>query len=358
MVTFNRNMKRVRPTGGVQQDDEDELRRIAEQRVAPMPITGATSASLAAPKATEPEFVPQKPVEAAPKNRLTRRAPRNIIGAGEPTEEMGPGTVIPVPSGTSTVDAAAEQKENMGGLDLPGGQVEGLKNLEVDPELQRIASERKAMQDELASGKQKALMQANARSGLAGMGLAGGTSALNADISRTQDRSAALAMMDFDRGARDEGREDKRIENEAKRNKSDDEWRKIQQEVALNEIEDMEGRDVDGDGDIAGVDKKTVSADEREADSKKERTDIVAGIKDGSGTESDPYGGMLNHLDEGTLRDLAGAGTKFTNVEVVRTDTIKARDSDGNWYYFQIPPEHQGDNSTSAKWFSDTVRGG
>lgn len=94
--------------------------------------------------------------------------------------------------------------------------------------------ERKAAEDELKVAKAKALQAANARASLGGLGLSGATSALNSDISRTQDRTAIEAMADLGRKQRDE------------------DFQAIQRQAAIDDLEDAQDEDVDGDGFVNG----------------------------------------------------------------------------------------------------------
>lgn len=96
-------------------------------------------------------------------------------------------------------------------------------------------AERKAREDELRVSKEKALQQADARSGLGGFGLSGASAALRSDLGRQHDRNAAITMGDLGRRQRDE------------------EWKIRQREVALWELEAEMDRDLDGDGKVAGV---------------------------------------------------------------------------------------------------------
>lgn len=90
--------------------------------------------------------------------------------------------------------------------------------------------EMQARKDELAAAKQKALMQGEARAGLAGMGLSGGSAALANDIGRTQDRNATLALGELSKRQRDE------------------EFQFKQRQAAIWALEDEAGTDIDGDG--------------------------------------------------------------------------------------------------------------
>jgi hypothetical protein len=120
------------------------------------------------------------------------------------------------------------------GMDPSGGNssdddLDGLARTRAERE-----KERRAAEEELRLGKQKALQQANARAGLGGFGLSGGTAALVSDIGRQQDRSATLAMADLGRRQRDE------------------DFTAIQRLAAITDLEDAYQQDLDGDGRIAG----------------------------------------------------------------------------------------------------------
>lgn len=139
-----------------------------------------------------------------------------------------------------------------GGVQYTGGKADGrdAKDKQAEAGMKRQAEgddldqlarsrlerekERKAAADELAAGKQKALAQGAARAGLGGFGLSGASATLQSDIGRTQDRSATLAMAQLDRGQRDE------------------DFLAIQRQAALDDLEDAQGKDLDGDGKVAG----------------------------------------------------------------------------------------------------------
>lgn len=59
--------------------------------------------------------------------------------------------------------------------------------------------ERAAFQQELEANRAKAMQQAEARAGLAGMGLSGATGQLVSDVGRQQQRAGQLAMGEFER---------------------------------------------------------------------------------------------------------------------------------------------------------------
>lgn len=143
-----------------------------------------------------------------------------------------------------------------GGVQYTGGKADsrdardkqaeaGMKRQAEGDDLDQLArsrlereKERKAAADELAAGKQKALAQGAARAGLGGFGLSGASATLQSDIGRTQDRSATLAMAQLDRGQRDE------------------DFLAIQRQAALDDLEDAQGKDLDGDGKVAGEEER------------------------------------------------------------------------------------------------------
>lgn len=106
---------------------------------------------------------------------------------------------------------------------------------------QRQEQERLAAQQELAAGKARALQNSAARSGMAGLGLSGGTSALQGDISRTQDRTAVQTMTDLTSRQREE-----------QRAQEDRTFTQQQQLAALNDMEAADGVDYNSDGSIDG----------------------------------------------------------------------------------------------------------
>lgn len=141
-----------------------------------------------------------------------------------------------------------------------GGDDEGME----DVARARLEAEQKAEQDaaraELEAGKAKNLMIQNARAQLGGFGLSGATASLESDIARKADRSITLAMGDLKRSGRDEGREDRRIDNaekranaEEQRAQTNDEWMAVQRRMAISLLEEEMGEDLNNDG-VEGFD--------------------------------------------------------------------------------------------------------
>lgn len=149
----------------------------------------------------------------------------------------------------------------MGDENKPTGG-DDAEDLEAIARAREDKAERDAAAAEMKAGKAKALMMANARAQLAGMGLSGATAALEGDISRTQDRSAVLADAELARNQRDEGREDRRLESEETRADADAAFLAMQRKLAVNLLEEQSGQDEDGDGDVNDV----TSEEQRKAD--------------------------------------------------------------------------------------------
>jgi hypothetical protein len=152
---------------------------------------------------------------------------------------MMPGMPTPKPApDTSKQDAIAAAKDQAraemaaNAKDTPMGGTADIDELaRTRAERER---ERRAAEEELRLGKQRAIQQADARAGLGGFGLSGATSAQLSNVARAQDRTATLTLADLDRRQRDE------------------DFQAVQRRAALDDLEDAQGRDLDGDGLIAG----------------------------------------------------------------------------------------------------------
>ena len=90
--------------------------------------------------------------------------------------------------------------------------------------------ERAAFQQELEANRAKAMQQAEARAGLAGMGLSGATGQLVSDVGRQQQRAGQLALGEFDR------------------QQAAADFLEIQRKVDIWDVEQAENQDIDGDG--------------------------------------------------------------------------------------------------------------
>lgn len=170
--------------------------------------------------------VPQAPGTAAPRDPTAGRT----VQPGD--------AVTPKPPGSSSGKLPRDLIGNIGdagkGMNPDAGKA-------AEDELDDLArtraereKERKAAEEELRLGKQRAVQQADARAGLAGFGLSGATSAQVSNVARAQDRTATLTLADLDRRQRDE------------------DFQAIQRKAALADLEDAYGEDIDGDGRIAG----------------------------------------------------------------------------------------------------------
>lgn len=123
------------------------------------------------------------------------------------------------PTPTEPAEAAAPEEEE------DGDDWDDLFDVQ-----ERQREERQALEEELASRRAEALQQADARAGLAGMGLSGASAALRGDVARVQDREADLAMANLGR------------------QQSDEAWQQLQRSIALWDFEEEDGVDYDGDG--------------------------------------------------------------------------------------------------------------
>lgn len=134
-------------------------------------------------------------------------------------------------------DATAANKAQNGGAYVPG-DLSDLARMQLDQQHEYAAREA-----DLKASKAQALQQAEARAGLGGMGLSGGTAALVGDVSRVQDRGVTEDLMDLARSQRGE------------------QFDFVKQQAALDDLETSENRDIDGDGKVAGVKADGITGD-------------------------------------------------------------------------------------------------
>lgn len=187
-----------------------------------------------------PQIQPKK-TPAVEEDEITALARARLAKAAPPAAPAQNSTNVPL--GQAVADVARNTPSRLGEISpkpttprgtvpnraAPPDEMDALSRDRLDRE-----AERKAAADELARGKANALQAADARAGLGGFGLSGGTAALQGDIGRTQDRSATLAMAEFDRRQRD------------------DDFTSVQRQAALDDLESASDTDYDGDGMIGG----------------------------------------------------------------------------------------------------------
>ena len=158
------------------------------------------------------------------------------------------GGALTTPSPMQSGAAASTGSSNLGSAQRTGvhsvSPHPGAYSLATDDEndvgdLARMKAEHDkelaATQEQLAASKAQALQTTAAKSGAAGFGLSGASAALQGDVGAAQDRNAVLTLADL-RGKQND-------ENSAE----------LQREVALNDAEESDDRDLNHDGFINGV---------------------------------------------------------------------------------------------------------
>lgn len=192
----------------------------------------------------------------------------------------------------------------------PADEVDDLARTRAERE-----KERRAAEEELRLGKQRAVQQTDARAGLAGFGLSGATSAQLSNVARAQDRTATLTLADLDRRQRDE------------------EFQAIQRMAALDDLEEAQDKDIDNDGDIAGRTPKDITRDEKEAD----RAAVIEGRTDADAKlyEQFPPGMRVEKNPDGSYSGYTpGSNYAFkmtkAQYEAYRNAEIRRRARGGN----------------------------
>lgn len=139
---------------------------------------------------------------------------------------------------------------------------------DVESLTQQQAREREAAQAEFKATRQKALGDVAARAGLGGFGLSGASAALASDVGRQQQRAETLGLAQL------------RQQQLAEQRKT------LQFDATLDELEAEQGRDIDGDGQVAG---RPVVDVERENFGQQKLDEVLdAAVSSGSGTAEDP----------------------------------------------------------------------
>jgi hypothetical protein len=154
--------------------------------------------------------------------------------------------------------------------------------------------ERAAFQQELEANRAKAMQQAEARAGLAGMGLSGATGQLVSDVGRQQQRAGQLAMGEFER------------------QQSAAQFRDVQRQASIWDLEQAENQDIDGDG-FRG----NPALDERPGDPESQPTKDVRTGKGGRMSQEQVAQALLES-DSVRLEDLpeASLADQFNNSNV------------------------------------------
>lgn len=137
---------------------------------------------------------------------------------------------------------------------------DGLEFGEIARIREQQERERAAMREDRERSRAEAILDADSRAGLGGMGLSGATSALIGDTARVQDRETTLQEAALGRQHRDE------------------EWLARQRQIALWDFELADGRDYDGDGEYgppgdeeAEDDEDTPQNDARQESAERQR---------------------------------------------------------------------------------------
>jgi hypothetical protein len=208
--------------------DDKDLDAIVAARMAQQRVNTAKTAQAATVK---PMMLPR---EGAPGSRApldpdasssSSSSPRGPRGGPEAPQASVRAAAAPAP--VSAGNPALIAKREKAGSD---DDVETLAEVRA-----RHERERKAAEEQLRVDKAKALQGAGARAGLTGLGLSGGSAALQADIGRASDRGAILTMADLGR------------------KQSDEDFQAIQRQAAIDDLEDAQDKDLDGDGDVNGA---------------------------------------------------------------------------------------------------------
>lgn len=130
----------------------------------------------------------------------------------------------PANAGPNAAPSPTAPKQSNTGVPA-NGNVDSLAALK-----QQQQADYTATRQQLAADKAKALQQAGASAGAAGMGLDGATTALGADTARVADRQNTLTLADL------------------RKSQGDEQFSWTQRQAALDDIESSENVDVDGDG--------------------------------------------------------------------------------------------------------------
>jgi hypothetical protein len=169
---------------------------------------------------------PPDPDASSSSSSSSSSSPRGPRGGPVAPQASARAAAAPAPVSSAGNPALAVKREKVGSDD----DVETLAEVRA-----RHERERKAAEEQLRVDKAKALQGAGARAGLTGLGLSGGSAALQADIGRASDRGAILTMADLGR------------------KQSDEDFQAIQRQAAIDDLEDAQDKDLDNDNDVNGV---------------------------------------------------------------------------------------------------------
>lgn len=267
-----------------------------------------------------------------------------------------PTTITPPPMTTLPGARFGQQPPSLAGHTIGGNDPNDLTDLAgLRMEQQK---QMQALKDQEAADRAHAEQNAGAASGLGGFGLSGASATLQSDIGRTQDRTAAQAQGDL------------------ASQQATDQFRLVQRQAALNDLEVSEDRDLDGDGKVDGQpvggaigDGNTTNnpgTHEPGTDTKnpKDRGAMAARVSEGgTGAPDDPYGGIGGYGDSSqqVIDTLKADGTTFsyerTEYGAINGERyIIAVGSDGKTYKFKVPGSGVGkdmpNDPDGRKWFS------
>lgn len=213
-----------------------------------------------------------------------------------------------------------------------------------DPIQQQYDAELKALQEQKASSTAQAILGARAKGGLFGEGGSGAETGQENDIRNVSDRNETLAEADLAHKYRGE-----QIEQENASQQRD------AFNLAMTQLEDEYGIDLNKDGKVG---TKGLSPDDASGQTATGDVATVAQTMSGTGTNSDPYGGM-GGASAGKVAELKQAGAKlsFDHTEqglIPPFDKyVVATDQNGNVYKFVVDGKHKNDRDGDiASWFA------
>ena len=179
--------------------------------------------------------------------------------------------------------------------------------------------EKAAFGQELEAQRAKAMQQAEARAGAAGMGLSGATGQLVSDVGRQQTRAGQLAMGDFERA------------------QAQAQFQDIQRKASIWNSEQAENQDLDGDGFRGNPDLKEQPGDPEAGVVSDEQKRVLGSLNvndysifdpdTGPGTEQEPYS-----ITSDQISALAAQGFRLTPTQKKLGGKVTYIDQYGNYY--------------------------
>lgn len=311
------------------EEDDPDLRALAEDRVNAKRAAAGGAPSPARNTSPFANVTAQRQNfgggGGAPNQPRDPRPPTPTLGQGPqaptlappaplaPPPEKDPGMGIPGYGGTDSIGTNPPKEDDLSEL------------ARMQLEQQKEYSAREA---DLKASKARAMQQAEARAGLGGLGLSGGTAALVGDVSRVQDRGVTEDLMDLARSQRGE------------------QFDFIKRQEALDDLEASEDRDVDGDGKVGGFKVGEAGRGDGDPDNnetaierkKREKAEKDAGLAHGE-LASDPNAGGYGSIagwhpgtnDQAVNAQVAAQAQESANIPLVGT----YMGSDAKWNYFK-----------------------